>query len=99
MLCVGGGFVLVLLTTVAVATVNASEHQRGVASGLVNTTAQFAGALGAALYVTLARATDGLDVLLPFTLAAVLLGSTALLTAWRFPMITPRPRPATLEGN
>jgi MFS family permease len=99
MLCVGGGFVLVLLTTVAIATVNAPEHQRGVASGLVNTTAQFAGALGAALYVTLARANDGLNALLPFTLAAVLLGSTALLTAWRFPMVTRQPRPAPLEGN
>ncbi len=55
MVVVGVGFVPVLLATVDTATHCVAAKNRGLASGLVNTTSQVAGALGVALYVGLAK--------------------------------------------
>ncbi len=55
MVIVGVGFVPVLLATIDTATHCVAAKNRGLASGLVNTTSQVAGALGVALYVGLAK--------------------------------------------
>lgn len=71
LLLVGLGYGPVFVTLVATATAGISDHEQGLASGIVNTVAQVAGAIGVAVYVTLvATRTDSQETPTPSELTA-----------------------------
>jgi len=94
MLIVGIGFVPVLVTTVEIATHSVEIKDRGLASGLVNTTSQIGGALGIAIYLTTARSSSAntqvgqgmtLQYGQAFSLGAALAVVTCFLVATFYP--------------